>query len=211
MAVRAKVGHPHNINIEGQLIASKEKEEMSWGSWARFLPENCNRNMDHIWKYGGPQSHTTNSSLRRISTTLHFTQRCIHLLKPLSGICLELLLQRILVVLQELHYNVITLKRMTTKRHALEWGATHTSLPLILVTLHTSTNITYCYGRKYNSMRSAPCSLTALDNVKLARIMYCNCRKNLWLRTMKYIWSYYTFNSAVVWDIADLCLKKMNI
>jgi hypothetical protein len=29
MAVRAKVGHPHNINIEGQLIASKEKEEMS--------------------------------------------------------------------------------------------------------------------------------------------------------------------------------------
>jgi hypothetical protein len=33
-----------------------------------------------------------NSSLRKISTSLHFTQRRINQLKPLSGICLAILL-----------------------------------------------------------------------------------------------------------------------
>jgi hypothetical protein len=76
-----------------------------------------------------------NSSPRKISASLHFTQRQINLLKPLSGICLaNISAEDITVYLQETDY-VISVKQMTAKRPTPDGGVTYTSLFLFLLRL----------------------------------------------------------------------------
>jgi hypothetical protein len=71
----------------------------------------------------------------KISPSLHFTPRRTNLLKPLSGICLAVFLQRTSLALQELGYYIFSVKQMTAKRLTLEGRVTQTSLSLVLITL----------------------------------------------------------------------------
>jgi hypothetical protein len=67
---------------------------------------------------------------------LHFTKRLTKLLKPLSGICLAIFhAEDTTVAMQDIDYDVTSVKQITAKRPTPGEGVTHTSLPLFQLTI----------------------------------------------------------------------------
>jgi hypothetical protein len=73
------------------------------------------------------------SSLRGAPNTSHFAQRWRNLLKLISGIHLAILLQRALLVLQELDYDVMRVKLINARCSTPERTSAHISLLSSLV------------------------------------------------------------------------------